>query len=424
MQHLQNNAAVKGTVMRRLLAALLAAFFLALPVLGGAENTVAASPMDLFAPQPGDARDLTPECRIKVGSKGFTLERLTDRDWDSYWKGTPGGKTIEITCPEPAYGLYICWMEEPREWKLSQQVDGKWKEAALPGGPMMHEYIPLEGATRLRLAPAKKKPDWFGMSELFVLGAGNVPRYVQRWQMPDDSCDMMVFVAHPDDESLFFGGAIAYYAGELKKDVVVTVLTPAHRLRQSELLNALWVMGCTNYPVFGPFHDAYSLKLDKAYSQFGKAKVRNFVTALFRQYKPRVVLTHDVNGEYGHGMHRMCADASLIAFDAAADASKHAESAQQYGAFQVQKLYLHLYQDGPIEMDWDVPLAAFGGATAFEVAKAGYDEHKSQHRYEQYQVEPRDSKKSSYRFGLAKSAVGPDLKRNDFLENTEGAIAP
>lgn len=424
MQHHKNSAAAKGDTMRKLLAALLACLTLALPVLGGATRAITDVSYDIFAPQPGDARDLTAECKIKVGSKGFTLARLTDRDWDSYWKGEPSGKTIEITCPEPAYGLYICWLEEPREWKLSQQVNGKWKETELPASPMMHEFIPLEGATKLRLAPVKKKPDWFGMSELFVLGQGNIPRYVQRWQMPDNSCDLMVFVAHPDDESLFFGGAIPTYAGELKKDVVVTVFTPAHRLRKSELLNAIWVMGCTNYPVFGPFHDTYSLKLDKAYSQFGKAKVRNFVIALFRQYKPRVVLTHDVEGEYGHGMHRLCADASLLAFDNAADASKHPDSAQQYGAFQVQKLYIHLYPENQLEMNWDVPLAAFGGVTGFEMARAGYAQHLSQHRYEQYQVEPRDSDKSSYLFGLAKSVVGPDKHKNDFLENTEGAISP
>ena len=409
--------------MRKLLAALLACLCLFLPILSGAAGTVSITPNDLLASQPGDARDLTAECKIKVGSKGFTLERLTDRDWDSYWKGEPSGKTIEISCPEPAYGLYICWMEEPREWKLSQQVNGKWQETELPASPMMHEYFPLNGATKLRLTPVKKKPDWFGMSELFVLGQGNVPKYVQRWQMPDDNCDLMIFVAHPDDESLFFGGAIPYYAGQLKKDVVVTVFTPAHRLRQSELLNAMWVMGATNYPVFGPFHDTYSLKLDKAYSQFGKAKVRNFVTELFRQYKPRVVLTHDVNGEYGHGMHRLCADASLLAFDYAADASRHPESAQKYGTYQVEKLYLHLYADNRMEMNWDTPLPAFKGFTGFEMAQAGYAEHKSQHRYEQYQVEPRTSDKSSYLFGLAKTVVGPDLQRNDFLENTEGAIA-
>lgn len=415
---------MKGDSMRRLLAALLALLALALPAFGGAESTPAAFKEAVYFAQPGDAGDITGECRITVASKGFTLPRLTDRDWDSYWKGDPGGKEVEITCPQPAYGLYICWLEEPRAWKLSQQINGRWQETVFEPSGMMHEYIPLDGATKLRLVPRDKKPDWFGMSELFVLGEGNVPRYVQRWQLPDEGCDLMIFVAHPDDETLFFGGAIPYYAGELKKDLVVAVFTPAHRLRKAELLNAMWLMGATNYPVFGPFHDAYSLKLDKAYSQFGKAKVRNFVTALFRQYKPRVVLTHDVNGEYGHGMHRLCADASLLAFDNAADPSKDSKSAQQYGTFQVQKLYLHLYQGNPLEMDWDIPLAAFQGLTGFEMARAGYDEHKSQHRYEQYQVEPRDSDKSSYHFGLARTVVGPDIKLNDFLENTEGAIEP
>ncbi|MDD4081214.1 MAG: PIG-L family deacetylase [Eubacteriales bacterium] len=409
--------------MRRLLAALLVLAALALPALGGAEGTPPAYKEAVYLTQPGDAEDITAECKITVASKGFTLPRLTDRDWDSYWKGEPGGKTVEITCPKPAYGLYICWLEEPRAWKLSQQVHGRWQETVFEPSGMMHEYIPLDGATKLRLAPQARKPDWFGMSELFILGEGNVPRYVQRWQMPDDSCDLMIYVAHPDDETLFFGGAIPYYAGELKKDLVVAVFTPGHRLRKAELLNAMWLMGAANYPVFGPFHDTYSLKLDTAYSQFGKSKVLNFTTALFRQYGPRVVLTHDANGEYGHGMHRICADASLKAFDYAADPARHPESAQQYGAFQAEKLYLHLYEKNQIEMDWDVPLSAFGGLTGFQMAQAGYGEHQSQHRYEQYQVEPKESDKSSYLFGLARTTVGLDIKGNDFLENTKGAIA-
>ena len=415
---------MKGDSMRRMLAALLAIISLALPALTGAESDAAAFKEAIYAIGAGDAPDLTADCKITVASKGFTLPRLTDRDWDSYWKGEPSGKTVEVSCPQPAYGLYICWLEEPRAWTLSQMVDGKWQETTFEPSGLMHEYIPLEGATKLRLAPQDRRPDWFGMSELFVLGAGEVPRYVQRWALPDDSCDLMVFVAHPDDESLFFGGAIPYYAGELGKDLVVCTFTPGHRLRKAELLNALWLMGVRNYPVFGPFHDSYSSKLDTAYSEYGKTKVLNFVTALFRQYGPRVVLSHDVNGEYGHGMHRLCADASLKAFDYAADPGRHPQSAEEFGTFQVQKLYLHLYEENPVVMDWDIPLGAFGGLTGFQMAQAGYGEHKSQHRYAQYQVEPKDSKNSSYHFGLARSVVGADTKLDDFLENTEGAVLP
>ena len=46
-----------------------------------------------------------------------------------------------------------------------------------------------------------------------------------------------------------------------------------------------------------------------------------------------VVLTHDLDGEYGHGQHKMCADSALHAF---------AQAARRADAFQVRKLYLHL----------------------------------------------------------------------------------
>ena len=364
-----------------------------------------------------EAEDITAKCVFTVESKAWTAERLYDRDWNSYWNGNTGGKTVTIRCPAPAWGLYLCWMEEPEAWTLEQKVNGAWLTAEYPAEPFMHQYVPLLGAEEIRLKPAGKSVNWFGLEEIFVLGSGEVPPYVQQWQQPDDSCDLLVFFAHPDDETLFFGGTIPVYAGEKRLDVVACSLSSATRTRRSELLNSLWTMGMRNYPVFGPFHDSYSLKLDKAYAQFGETRVKGFVTELFRRYQPRVVVTQDLNGEYGHGMHRMCADASLYAFDAAADADRYPITAQQYGTFEVSKLYLHLYPENALEMDWDRPLEAFYGRTGFEMAQEGYLQHVSQHRYEQFQVEPRDSEQSSYHFGLARTRVGMDVYRNDFMEN-------
>ena len=134
------------------------------------------------------------------------------------------------------------------------------------------------------------------------------------------------------------------------------------------------------------------------------------------------MVTHDVNGEYEHGMHKMCADSALNAFEAAASAARYPESAKEFGTFQMSKLYLHLYKDNPIVMDWDQPLSAFDGKTGFEVAKEAYLHHRTQQGYEQFQVEPRDSLYSSYAFGLARTRVGNDVNKNELFENITGVF--
>ena len=135
-----------------------------------------------------------------------------------------------------------------------------------------------------------------------------------------------------------------------------------------------------------------------------------------------MIVSHDIRGEYGHGIHRLCADLAINSIEYAMSEKRHPASYQQYGPFQVQKLYLHLYQrtdrDVSILMDWDAPLISFGGQTGFQLALNAYQQfHLSQHRYEQYSVEPRSSKYSSYLFGLYYSAVGEDILKNDFMEN-------
>jgi len=367
--------------------------------------------------QAQEAEDLTPLCGILVGSKAITVGRLSDRDYDTVWLGDNAGKNITINSPKNIHGLYICWAETPRDFVLEEKVDGQWRETLIKARPFKHDYYPISGATEVRLKPAGNSRKWFGVAELFVLGAGDLPPYVQTWKEPGLSCDLLLLHAHPDDEVLFFGGTLPHYAGELKKNVVVAALTSSRPLRESELLNSLWKTGVRNYPVIASFYDKHSLKLKTAYEIAGKNKAQRFAVELLRRYKPQVVVTHDVKGEYGHGMHQLCADLMLYAFDVAADPQKYKDTATQYGAWQMSKLYLHLYRENPLVMDWDQPLSAFSGQTAFEVAQDAYRMHVSQQRYKQYKVEPRDSDYSSYHYGLARTTVGPDVAQNDFLEN-------
>lgn len=371
----------------------------------------------VFSASAQEAPDLSEKSEIIVTSKLWTQHRLTDRNWDTYWSGTDTQKTITIKSPEPVHALYICWLTEPRAFIIEEKIDGAWQKTEYEQSPIKHQVYSLKGANEIRILPKGNKRSWFGISELFILGEGRLPGFVQNWAMPDDSCDLLLLFAHPDDEALFFGGLLPRYAGDEKKDVVAAVLTPSTPTRKSELLNSLWTMGVTNYPVFGPFHDKHSTRLETAYKEFGKTKVQGFVVELIRKYRPYVMVSHDVNGEYEHGMHKMCADSSLYAFDAAANAARYPESAKAYGTFQVSKLYLHLYKENPIVMDWDQPLAAFSGKTGFEVAKEAYLHHRTQQGYKQFQVEPKNSPYSSYHFGLAKTVVGLDRDLDDLMEN-------
>ena len=228
-----------------------------------------------------------------------------------------------------------------------------------------------------------------------------------------------MLVAHPDDEYVFMGGLIPYYSAERGKKVVVAYLTKGTSQRRMELLDGLWTVGQKSYPVLGRFSDNSSMNLKKAYAQLDKKQTRRYAIELFRRYKPKVVVTHDVKGEYGHGAHKLCADIVLYAMTKAADPAADPKLTAQYGVWDVPKVYLHLYPENQIEMDWHRPLAAFGGRSAFEMAQAGFACHQSQQhtKYTVFDSDPYDAKK----FGLVRSLVGADTDKDDFFENLDEA---
>ena len=170
--------------------------------------------------------------------------------------------------------------------------------------------------------------------------------------------------------------------------------------------------------MIGHFPDKYQLTLKEMYAQKGwsRESVYRFVAETYRACRPDVVVTQDVNGEYGHGAHRAVADAAQAAIALAADENDQ-EKMTHSEPWQVKKLYLHLYEQNPVKMDWRKPLAAFGGQTAFDLASRAFECHISQQRTD-YHVEdfgPYDNSK----FGLAYSAVGEDVQKDDFFENLE-----
>ena len=363
------------------------------------------------------AQDITQQMTITAGGK--TMTALYDRKYTSFWSGREEVRTnIEFTAQpgiEAEY-LYICFGDMPRAWAIEEEVNGEWKTLIEGTRDYHHVFLELGGKTHFRLIDTSGSRAKFKINEVFVFSKGKVPDWVQRWEPTHEKADMLLLVAHPDDELIFFGGLIPTYAAEKDLNVVVAYMTPSNTTRRSELLNGLWMLGVRNYPVISEsFYDGYSSSLKVAYQKWPKNKVEAFVTELIRKYKPEVMLSHDVEGEYGHGAHRLCADAAKNCVALAANPDALASSYEAYGAWEVKKLYLHLAKEKPITMDWRKPLSSFGGKTGLELAQEAYLLHVTQQNTDFVVTD--EGETSCDEFGLVHSTVGDDVIGGDFLEN-------
>ena len=379
-----------------------------------------------------EANDITEDCKFKVCSSGRKYTLMTDKKYTSYWESnkikTPW---IAITAPEgkPIAGLYVCFGNMPESWEIQTSDDGKdWFTAgrggrdwspAVPGDTrFLHAYIALpQPAQHVRLAVTSEKKTALRINDLFVLSEGDLPDWVQVWQPTEEKADILFLSTHPDDELIFFGGAIPTYAVEQQRKVVVAYFSRSNTTRSSELLNGLWHMGVRTYPVIGNFKDSYAKNLKAAYKTAGgKDKVNEWIVGLYRQYKPEVVVTQDTNGEYGHKQHMMIADAAQNCIALAANEDEFTASTIAYGTWQVKKLYLHLYPENQITFDWTVPLKSMNGATGIELAEEAYTLHKTQ-ASSGMSVTETGTKYDNRVFGLAFTTVGEDVRKDDFLEN-------
>lgn len=363
-----------------------------------------------------EAQDITAQC--KPTSPGHYTDKLYDRAYTSYFSSKEQvAPYIEFTAPEqtPAEYLYICFGDMPAAWAIEEEVGGEWKTLIEGSCAYYHVLLELGGKTHFRLVDTSGKKAKFKINEVFVFSAGELPDWVQRWEPTPEKADLLVLAAHPDDELIFFGGTIPTYAVERGMRVVVAYMTYSNTTRRSELLNGLWHMGVRTYPEIGSFRDSYAKNLDEAYQKWRKSDVLAYVTELLRKYRPEVVITHDVNGEYGHGAHMLCADAVQQCVQKAGDAQYLPELAAQYGVWDVKKLYLHLYGENTVTMDWNTPLLSMDGKTGLQLAQEAYTLHVTQQTTRFTVTDQGET--SCAEFGLAYSAVGEDVFCNDFFEN-------
>jgi len=357
-------------------------------------------------------------------STGGQVDYLSDNECTTKVNLSTGTQ-IRISSDQLIDSLYIVWDQIPGQWQL--QINGK--SYTYGKNNFLHEFVTLPVQTNeLTIVITGESTV---LCDVSAFPKGQLPSWVQNWSNPCEKADIIVFSTHADDEQLFFGGLIAYYAGEVKASVQVVYLVQywtgpyASPQRNHEALNGLWTIGVTNYPVVGEFEDYYSRErgtdkspaLALAETQYDTDAVLKYVVEQIRRFKPQVAVGHDViNGEYGHGAHMLFAKKLVEALDVSNVASYDPESASKYGVWDVPKTYLHLYPENTINLNLRVPLASFGGKTALDVAKEGFNCHKSQLYIDIAKVDD-EYYLSCAKFGLYRSLVGADTGKNDILEN-------
>ncbi len=391
-------------------------------------------PLPVFG-QEQTAQDITKDTSITA--TGYSsLDFLTDKDLKTY-KTSGDTATVTLKNSSGMDGLYLLFDLEYGKYTITDNATGKTFTAGTTG--MLHEYVCLSDAfgTAVTDITLSFQDGPVRLSEVQVFSQGVLPENVQTWDAPyEGSADLVLFATHGDDDQLFFAGLLPLYAGQKGLRVQVVYLTDHRNLTNSrthEMLNGLWNVGVTAYPVFGSFADFRIDDLQETYDEYArlgtsKEQLQSFVVEQIRRFKPLVAVGHDPKGEYGHGMHMVYTDLLVKALSLTGDPSAFPESATKYGTWEIQKLYLHLYEENPITLDYDQPLSQFDGMTAFQVTqKQGYPCHESQQwtwftgwiNGKQNQI-TKASQIETYnpcKFGLYHSTVGPDVSKNDFMEN-------
>ena len=142
---------------------------------------------------------------------------------------------------------------------------------------------------------------------------------------------LMAVLAHPDDESLGFGGTLAKYAAEEVETYLVTATRgergrfgspgktaePAEvgRVREAELRAAAAVLGIREVSILG-----YP---DGAVDQIDAATAIGAIVRHIRRVRPHVVVTFGPDGAYGHPDHIAISQFTTAAIVCASDAGYH-----------------------------------------------------------------------------------------------------
>ena len=363
------------------------------------------------------AEDLTAGAEFRVTWREVDLPLVTDGDYQTEWRSKDKERALfEIALPEnkPCGALYAHIGSDMQYLVVEREDGGNWIPVPLQEERFNTLYLPLEGATHLRLKTTRGE---LRILELRLFGPGEPPADVVRFSGTAEKADLMILACHPDDDILWMGGLMPIYAGQLGMNVQMAYMTALYPHRRCEAMDALWFLGVRQGPVFLGLPDRGGITYWKATELWGgRRETAQMIARLIRRYRPEVLVTQDAKGEYGHTQHRAMSAACTLAVQMAADPGERA--LRDLPVWEVKKYYIHLYTEDALSLDMERPLSAFGGENAFHLAQQAFLLHVSQQpsRFEMDLNGPYDMRK----YGLAHTTVGPDEAHIGLFEHIDG----
>jgi LmbE family N-acetylglucosaminyl deacetylase len=161
------------------------------------------------------------------------------------------------------------------------------------------------------------------------------------WQVTTRPVDLLAVLPHPDDESSATGGVLAKYAAAGLRTAVI-VCTGGEEgaihdpdldyaeafprlaaIREHELRAACAVLGVSEIRLLG-YRDSgmagsAANSRPAAFINADLDVAADRIAAVIRELRPRVVVTENEDGTYGHPDHRMCHRVTIRAWERAAD---------------------------------------------------------------------------------------------------------
>lgn len=373
------------------------------------------------------AAGINGHCAFTPSSNSAAFRYATDGNYATQWtSGQSASEHIDLTIGSgyKIGGVYFVWSKAPAAWTIYAYEDSGARTSILEGGTegYLTQYvsIPSEYADRKKFRIAFT-PDGASsaavLAELTVFGPGDAPYYAPAWEPFTGRADLLTIVSHPDDEDLYMGVPAPTYADQGMRCVTVfmTYGSASTSVRRFEAQESAWSLGNRWYPAMGNFPDVKMTTKEAMMPYWPLNDTVAYLVEQIRRYKPSVVVTHDVNGEYGHGAHKLTQYAAALAFTYAADASKYPESVKKYGTWKPGKLYVHLYGSNALDaMSLTATLYNFGGRSVLQVVKDAYNRHASQLPGRSLPTSgPYDMRK----FGLYATNLGADAAHRSMFEN-------